>query len=368
MRIHKPSPGSPVKVEKSMRSAKKAIPSGMVMVLVSLAGMLLLSAGAPTYPRASWLEIPAQQLPPAKKGQEPYKIGVEVNLVMVPVTVRKPGGGFVKELPKSAFHLLEDGTEQEIINFAEESTGARIAIVLDASGSVQDEWDAIKSSTLKFAETLHPLDRFALITFNTKPSLRMDWTNQPDRLGKVLASITCEDNTNLWDAITFVADKVFAGITDKKAMILMSDGLDNGSAISYEDALSKAVHCEAAIYVVSKTQAVRQAMIRAAVKSGSQNIPIRAVDFVEADMALRKLAYQTGGRVLYPSNLEELGDVYEEVRDELSNQYLLGYVSTNPFKDGTYRRIEVSVETPDAQVSARPGYYAVSRSPTTKKQ
>jgi hypothetical protein len=71
--------------------------------------------------------------------------------------------------------------------------------------------------------------------------------------------------------------------------------------------------------------------------------------------------------VLYPGNLEPLGDIYEEVRDELRNQYMLGYVSTNPYKDGTYRRIEVSVNAPDAQVSARPGYYAVNRLPAGKK-
>src|SRR5512138_64843 len=87
---------------------------------------------------------------PASKDQEGFKIGVEVNMVTVPITVRKPEGGFVKELPKSAFHIYEDGEPQEVVFFAQEGLPARIAIVLDSSGSVRSEWGTIKFATKKF--------------------------------------------------------------------------------------------------------------------------------------------------------------------------------------------------------------------------
>jgi Ca-activated chloride channel homolog len=307
------------------------------------------------------LRLQAQQ----KKEQEPYKIRSEVNMVMVPTTVRKPGGGFVKGLPKEAFHITEDGEDQEIITFSQESVPTRIAIVLDISGSVRSEWGTIKLSTRKFTETLQPEDQFSLVTFNTETRLKMDWGNKTDRLEDVLASIYCKDNTSLWDTVWVVANDVFNGVREKKAMIIMSDGLDNGSTIAYKDALAAAVRAEAAIYVVSKTEAVRQIALDQA-KLGYYS-GISDEIFAEADFALRKLAYETGGRVVYPNSFGQLGNVYADVYEELKNQYNVGYVSTNTVKDGSYRRIQVAVNSPGAQVAARPGYYAPSNLPPGKK-
>ena len=78
---------------------------------------------------------------------------------------------------------------------------------------------------------------------------------------------------------------------------------------------------------------------------------------------MRRLAYETGGRVIYPNNFGELGDVYAQVDEELRSQYAIGYISTNTLKDGTYRHIEVKVNAPGAQISARPGYYAADERP-----
>ena len=296
-----------------------------------------------------------QQQP--KQDQEGYKIGVEVNMVNVPVTVRRPEGGFIKELSKSAFRIYEDGHPQEIVFFAQEALPARIAIVLDISGSVRSEWGTIKYATKKFVENLKPDDEFSLVSFNTQIRLKIDWGRKIDRIDPVLTSIYCKDNTKLWDAIYVVSTDVFKGIEEKKAMIIMSDGLDNDSAVSYDDALQAAIHSEAAVYVVSKTEAVRQLMMFENAKSGYyDNIPQEI--FVQADQALRKLAYETGGRVLYPNNFGQLDNIYAQVDEELRNQYTIGYISSNTAKDGSYRRIEVRVDAPKAAVSARPGYYA----------
>ncbi len=290
-------------------------------------------------------------------GQEGYKIGVEVNMVNVPVTVRRRKGGFIKGLPQSAFHIYEDGEQQEIALFVQEGVPTRIAIVLDASGSVRSEWGTIKYATKKFVEHLQPEDRFALVSFNTEIRLKMDWGRETDRIDPVLTSIYCKDNTKLWDAIWIVCTDAFRGIQEKKAMIIMSDGLDNDSAVTFEDALQAAIRSEAAIYVVSKTEAVRQMILH----RNSQAHIYDGIDqriFLQADLILRKLAYETGGRVLYPNSFGQLEDVYAEVDEELRNQYSIGYISKNPVKDGSYRRIDVRVEAPDAIVSARPGYFA----------
>ncbi|NWG13648.1 MAG: VWA domain-containing protein [Acidobacteria bacterium] len=320
--------------------------------LLSLTLGLLLSASAV-------LNLRAQQPSRQQKDQEGFKIGVEVGLVTVPVTVRKKGGGFYRGLPQSAFRILEDGVEQEILLFVQEGVPMRLAIVLDISGSVRSEWGTIKRATMKFVENLAPDDQFALVTFNTETRLKMDWGRRADRLSAVLTSVYCKDNTNLWDAVWVVCGDLFKGISEKKAMIVMSDGLDNNSSVSFKEALDAAVRSEAMIYVVSKTEAVRQMILYEQTAARIyQNIPAEL--FIQADMALRKLAYETGGRVLYPSSFGQLDDVYAEVNEELRNQYTLGYVSTNKIKDGGYRRIQVGVTAPDAMVSARPGYYAAS--------
>jgi Ca-activated chloride channel homolog len=292
-----------------------------------------------------------------QKEQAGFKIGVEVNMVSVPVTVRNREGGFVKDLTRDDFRIFEDRAEQEIVTFAQEAVPTRIAIVLDTSGSVRYEWGTIKFATKKFAENLKPEDQFALVAFNTEIRLKMDWGRSFDRLDPVLSSIYCKDNTNLWDAIWVVSNDVFKGIHEKKAIIIMSDGLDNNSSVSYDEALNAAIRSEAAVYIVSKTEAVRQSMLYSQAQAGVYGSVPREV-FLQADEALRKLAYETGGRVLYPNSFGQLNDVYAQVDEELRNQYSLGYISTNQIKDGKYRDIEVRVASPDPVITAKPGYFA----------
>lgn len=298
-----------------------------------------------------WGQQQPKQAGTADGDQEAFKIGVEVNMVTVPITVRRQEGGFVKSLPKSAFRIYEDGEPQEITFFAQEGLPSRIAIVLDNSQSVRPEWGTIKFATKKFLENLKPDDEFAIISFNSEIRLKMDWGHKTDRIDNVLSSIYCKDNTKLWDALYVVCNDVFKGVKQKKAIIIMSDGLDNESYVSFKEALDAAIHSEAAVYVVSKTQAVKSAM-----ESVYSNVPQN--EFLNADAALRQLAYQTGGRVLYPNNFGQLNNIYAEVDEELRNQYTIGYISTNAIKDGSYRRIEVRVDAPGAMVASRLGYYA----------
>jgi VWFA-related protein len=306
-----------------------------------------------------WSQQPQEPSPSPDSEQDAYKIGVEVNMVSVPVTVRRPEGGFIKGIPKSAFHIYEDQEPQEIVFFAQEALPTRIAVVLDSSGSVRSEWGTIKHATRKFVEQLKPEDQFSLVSFADDIRLKMDWGRRTDRVDAVMTSIYCKGNTKLWDAIWVVCKDVFKGIQEKKAMIIMSDGLDNESMVSYSEALKTAVQSEAAIYVVSKTEAVRQMIMYEEAKRGYYDNISHEV-FVQADLALRRLAYETGGRVLYPNNFGQLDNVYAEVDEELRSQYTVGYISSNSAKDGTYRRIDVRVDTQGAaaNVSSRPGYYA----------
>jgi Ca-activated chloride channel family protein len=308
-----------------------------------------------------------QPSPDDKQDKKPgaYKVSVKVNMVNVPVTVRKQEGGFIKGLKKEDFRLYEDGVPQEITLFAQEGLPTRIAIVLDISGSVRTAWGTIMHATKRFVEHLHEEDRFALFTFNTDIRLRMDWGNKTDRMEEVLGSIYCKGYTKIWDTIWAISGDALKGIEEKKAVIIMSDGLDNQSEVSYEEAVEAAVRSEAAVYIVSKTEAVRRMANMEKEKDPYLNVHQEA--FAQAEFALRKIAEKTGGRVLYPNLFDQLDDVYEEVDEELRNQYTLGYISNNASNDGSYRNIEVRVNAPGASVSARPGYYAPNEMPADKQ-
>jgi VWFA-related protein len=303
--------------------------------------------------------VPARDQSQQQK-QDPgqFKIGVEVNMVTVPVTVRMPGGGFVKGLEKDDFLIREDGVAQEILSFAQEGVPTKVAIVLDISGSVRPEWGTIIFSTKKFAENLQPDDQFAIVTFNNETRLKMDWGRKLDRIDPVLGSIYCKDMTHLWDTIWVVSTEVFQDVGEKRAIIIMTDGMDSGSTVGYKESLDAAVRSEAAVYVVSKTEAVRQSLLYQLSQNPGFYSGVPNEAFAQADAALRKLAYETGGRVLYPNSFGQLDNIYAEVNEELRSQYTIGYVSKNSRKDGSYRRIEVLVREPDVQLSARPGYYA----------
>jgi Ca-activated chloride channel homolog len=346
----------------SRSATSQGVKSMRASILLILTGLTLSGLWSQEKPQVP----PEKQVPAEKKGQEGFKIGVEVNLVTVPVTVRNPGGGFIKALPQSSFRVLEDGQEQEILSFSQEGVPTRIALVLDISGSVRLEWGSIKFATRKFIENLKPEDQFSLVTFNEETRLKMDWGSKADRLDPVLTSVYCKGGTNLWDALWVVSNDVFKNVREKKAMILMSDGLDTNSTVSYNEMLDSAIRSESMIYVVSKTEAVRNSLMFEMAKERIYNIPHEA--FVQADLALRKIAFETGGRVLYPNNFGQLDNVYAEVGEELRNQYTIAYISNNTIKDGSYRRIQVQVNHPTAVVAARPGYFAPNELPSAQKR
>jgi Ca-activated chloride channel family protein len=281
----------------------------------------------------------------------------EVSMVSVPVTVRNADGSFFRGLTQKSFRIFEDGKEQEIVFFAEEALSAHIAVVLDISGSVYPEWGTIKNSTKRFLDNFRPDDNFSLITFNTEFRMMIPWGKRFDLVDSKLSSVYCKDNTNLWDAIYLVSTDAFDGIDGKKVMIIMTDGMDNQSVYSYAEAVRAAVENGIAIYIVSKTEALRQYY-----EYRYPNVPQVDIqmELAQGEFMLRRLAHDTGGRVLKPNSFGQLDDIYADVSDELRNQYTLGYYSTNKAKDGSYREIDVRVtrDARNATATARPGYYA----------
>ena len=307
----------------------------------------------------------AEKTEPPADDSSGFKIGVAVDQVFLSVNARAPQGGFVQNLEQNDFQVFEDGVRQQIVNFYSEAVPVHVVLLIDVSGSTRDAQGAIRRAALQFAQTLDPEDRVAIITFSDKPRLILNWTNDIERVETALESIYAKGRTVLNDALYVTFDDLLKDVDGKKAVILLTDGVDTGSMVSYEETFDLAVRSEAMIYVVSKLDEYWAAAIaqRAAFLGRIGSVPkIFTDDFIiEAKRYLNRLAKQTGGKVLDARAFATLSDIYARVAEELKNQYYISYVPSNIVQDGRWRNIEVRAPYVSAIVNTRPGYYAPSQ-------
>lgn len=305
--------------------------------------------------------------PPEEPLQEPpdpgaFKIEVDVNQTFLSVAVRAPGGGFYRGLTPEDFQVLEDGVSQEIINFAFESVPVKVVLLIDASGSTSTSQASIRRAAKRFAEALAEEDRIAIITFNHAVKLILEWTNEREKLDLALASIYARGPTVLHDALYVTFDDLLADESGKKAVLLLTDGVDQGSMVSFGEAFDLAVRSEAMVYVASKLDEYRASAIvgRHLFQSRGQMVPEALKDsyIVKMKAQLERIAHLTGGVVLQAQAFTNLTEVFRTVADELKNQYYLSYVPTNKARDGKWRKVTVRVLRPGAVARTRPGYFA----------
>ncbi len=309
---------------------------------------------------------PVKTDPPEDQGT--FRIGVDVNQIFLSVTARSELGGFYKGLTREDFRVFEDGVPQEIVNFAQENVPVSAVLLVDASGSTRDFQASIRRAALHFAKSLGPEDRVAIITFNNRPELILNWSNHLPNIELALESVYPKGVTVLNDALYVTFDDLLRGVEGKAAVILLTDGIDSGSKVSMEEAVDLAVRSEALVYVASKLDeywAGAMAMRGEFFRRG-RPIPDELKDetIIRAKRSLDRLSKMTGGRVLKAEAFSSLSEVYAEVAAELKNQYYLSYVPSNTRKDGKWRNIEVRTKL-GVVVRTRPGYYAPLELPET---
>ena len=308
------------------------------------------------------LFAPQQPLPRESGEGQGFKIDVAVEQVFLSVNARSVEGGFVRGLSKEDFGVFEDGVKQEIVNFYSEAVPVHVVLLIDVSGSTRRAQGAIRRAALRFAESLGPEDKVAIIIFNDQPRLILNWTNELKKIQYALGSVYAKGRTVLNDALYVTFDDLLNGVDGRKAVILMTDGVDTESMVSSEEVMGLAVRSEAMVYIVSKldeywAMAIAERMRR---QAHAQIIPRELTDdfIVEVKRNLRRLAQQTGGKVLDTESFASLSDVYALVAEELKNQYYVSYIPSNVVKDGRWRQIEIHVIQPSVIISTRPGYYA----------
>lgn len=266
---------------------------------------------------------------------------VQVNRVIVYATARRKGsGGFALDLKPADIVVLEDGAPQSIVDFYIETRPVTLALMLDSSGSMQPSLARVHAAAARFVDTLNPEDRALVIDFDEKVFLLQDLTQDKPALRSAVQSSKALGGTALYDAL-YASYRKLRGIEGRKAIILLSDGDDTASKFSFKRVLDEAKVNDVLIYPIGLGTSILDVDLRRVLKS---------------------LAEETGGRAFFPSDTEELKEVYDSVATELRSQYYLTYEPTNTVWDGRWRKIQVQpAPGRDLDIRARTGYYAVRK-------
>jgi VWFA-related protein len=297
--------------------------------------------------------------------QEPIKI--DVNLVSVLCTVRNKSGGLVGNLEKGEFKIYEDGKEQEIKNFTRETDlPLTIGLLVDTSKSQERLIDIEQRAASQFfTKVLRQKDEAFLMQFGAEAELLQDSTNSPKLLQKGLEGLRLsvplgglhpgpvptmqnQAGTILYDAVYLAANEKLRGEVGRKAVVIITDGVDTGSKISRDKSIEAAQKADSIIYSIYYVD-------RSMYGGGFGTINLGGGG--EGD--LRRMSSETGGQVFKVEKNHTLDDIFREIQDEMRSQYAITYQPPNPKRDGTYHKIDIKVAGKDYKVQARKGYYAI---------
>jgi VWFA-related protein len=279
------------------------------------------------------------------ESEEGTRIVLDVTRVNILFTVTDKKGRFVTDLTRNDFDIVENKKSQTIQQFtAESDLPLRIAVLVDTSNSIRDQFRFEQQAAIRFIQSvLRPKeDRVMLVSFDSATELVSDLTGDLKVLEKGIDSMRPGGGTTLYDAIYFASKEklMMDQPRDKfrRAMIIISDGEDNESRMSRDQALEMAQKADVVIYTIS-TNIKR--------------------DDLEGDKVLRYLADETGGQAFFPFKIEDLDQSFENIANELRHQYNIFY-RPEPLKtDGLYHPVTVKTKArKDLVVRARKGYYA----------
>jgi Ca-activated chloride channel family protein len=340
---------------------------------------------------------------PAQKRDQDEPLKLKTDLVTLTAAVIE-GGVPVKSLRAQDFIIYEDGVRQKIAHFASTQEPFTIMLLLDTSGSTQNDIELIRRAARGFLKELRRDDRLAVIVFSRDVEQIADFEDSRDAVeaaidslasaeGDITRRFTPATGTSFYDALQRAADDLRLRKTDgRKAIVCMSDGVDSTSRLTWAEAAGAVERSEASIYflALNTEEAMTEGLLKNPYDPGYINFsqsqvnryfdefdpssPDRALPrrdmtpdllremaaglyrIAERDMKL--MTERAGGRVYAVNDLTDLAAVYRQVADYLRSQYTLGYYSENDSRDGRWRSIRVEVARPGATVRARSGYWA----------
>lgn len=283
----------------------------------------------------------AQQLSPFR---------TSVDLISLPVTVTSQAGRFVTDLSADDFEILEDGRPQDVAFFARTNPALLVSLLVDTSSSMQGRMALAQRAATQFVAKLRTSDVAEVVDFDSRVEILQPFTSDHALLADAIARLRPGGSTALYNAV-YIGLREFEKIKTqphddgRDVIVVLSDGEDTSSLLTFDELIDQAKRSQTVIYSIGL---------------GLED-PSSTTGNAAGEFALRRLAQETGGRLFTPKRPEDLSSVYGQIADELSNQYVIGYLSRNERRDGGWRSTTVRVKRPQVQARTRPGYYAAGQ-------
>ena len=283
-----------------------------------------------------------------------------IDVVSMNVTVTDTSNSttrYVTDLTEKDFEIFEDGVKQDLTLFNRSNLPVALSLLIDTSSSMEDRMVTAQDAAIGFVRKLRPTDLGEVIGFDSRAEVLQKFTSNPAELEQAIRKTVAGGSTSMNNAL-YISLKGLKKIPirqedeiRRQAIILLSDGEDTSSLVTFEDVLDLARRSETAIYAIGLME---------------DNAGGQSKGFREATYALRQLTNDTGGRAFFPADVKSLASVYGQIYDELSSQYTIGYTSKNPRRDGAWRRLVVRVVRPNTQARTKQGYFAPLAAPVVR--
>ncbi len=295
-------------------------------------------------------EIPPE--PPKRtvknpEGMPDYTLHVNVPLVDVDVMVTTKNGEFIPGLKKENFRVLEDGVPQQITNFSQAEKPVTVVMLLEFAANHYAFINDMLTNAYTFASTLKPNDWVAVISYDMRPEIQQDFTQDKTKVFGALSHLRIPGfrETNLFDALFDTLDRVDR-IDGHKYVILISSGVDTFSKLNYDKILKKVKATRnVTVYTVSTGWLLREYLESHGMINPGNTMPGTQdlMDYLQADNEMKTYASITGGKAYFPRFEGQFPEVMADISNSIRNEYLLSYHSTNPKQDGSYRKIKVEL-------------------------
>jgi Ca-activated chloride channel homolog len=354
-------------------------------------------------PLVSFAQEKQDKIDQQKDQQPPIKIGT--SLVSVPVIVTDRYGRFIPGLQRNNFAVLEDGVAQKIEEFSASESPFSVALLIDTSHSTQSKLGAIRKAALSFIKQLYPRDRVMIVTFDEAVRFIGDFSGNPPDVERAVKSVRSGYRTSLYDAIYLTITEKMSKIQGRKAIVILTDGIDTASKnATFESAVDLVASTGIITYTIQyETRNAGGSMMRPmnlppggsssflganfagsyffqnpqdpstpgsrpSTRVNSQEKKTLRDPHLTATEFLRAVAVQSGALHLRAENIENTTFAFRRIADELRNQYTLTYISSNDARDGKYRSIAVNLNGVDLLARYRLGYRAPIGDPESEPQ
>jgi Ca-activated chloride channel family protein len=290
------------------------------------------------------LQKPGQ--PPPKQDDQIDKddtIRIGTNLVVLDVSVVDPSNKPVMDLKKSDFAVTEDKVPQEISQFSREQVPVSLVFAIDTSGSMRPKLDTVVKSSVNIVKEGRAGDEMAVIEFKDQPELLEEFTGDVNDVIDTLNGLVASRQTAMLDALYVAADYANKeGKNRRKAVLVVTDGLDNDSFYKFSEVVNHLREIEVQIYLIGFINDLDK-------ESGL----FKKSPKDKAESLLTKLAEETGGKAFYPKELSEVHSIAQQISTDLRTQYAVSYYPSNTKKDGTFRSVKVTVNAGNRRLIAR---------------